>query len=978
MQSTRRIALALALCLTIASFAYVLAPQLAGGDVRAPWAMERPSRVASAEDGAGADARAALVEIVDVLHVDLLEKLAGAIEPRQGDAIVALDGPEAKTLYFHAVGPVGTIDAAQEFAAVGPGPSMDETAPTSPVSKTTLTGPANSNFRKNFLTAYWGGAVHGIVTDVTVTLWAQTAGASSVEVTLFGDGPVGVATPAARLLQPVPAGPPVALTFTFPGVEMRVNTEMVVSVIATGGSATVATLYDSTAHPSAISFTLAPLTPPGPRLDDPAGIAFRAGKTLVANAGSGSIIELDGAAAPIVIASGYYPAGFTRGLGGIATDAAGNAYFAETDTGKVHFLTPGGATGLYADGLGAPTGLAFDAAGDLFVGDAGAKRILKVAPDRTVTTVTTLPRGPFDLAFAPNGTLTVSTFRGGFLYNVDVATGDAYPLASLGPGRTTEGLAYDVDGNLWLGVSTGNVTGALMQLASNLSLSIVNATLGGPIHLAFLPGEAAIAVATQGELSTLGDAVLTFATPAQGLALAAPSLTPTPIADWAGWIHHAGGRTIPSALYPGVLPTGLIRDVGRDPSEPTLGIQSDGDIFTVAASSAESRLRNPVVSGAGEPAVMRSQDDGLTWEIVSPTLVDINDPPATADPFLYVDPATDRVFTYDLTAACAYLSYSDDSGDTWTTNRAACGVPTVDHQSMVAAKPRTVTTTGYPNVLYHCTNWIALSPCGRSLDGGDTWSPAGPAYIGVRDQTTGCTTHGGLMGHLGADLDGRIFAGKSMCGNPYVSISEDDGLTWDVVLLNASAGIRGHDIDFAVDSGNNLYAMWIGADSQPYFVASTDHGASWGPARAVSPTPIRETQMPSIAAGDVGHVVFAFTGTTNDYGYAAQNAAKTAWNGYITVTTDALAADPLFATINPHEFQDPLVRGACARPCGGIWDFLDVRIGPDGRAWTTIVDSCKDACVADRSAPPAKFGTEVLGALATGPRLRGGGALDAL
>lgn len=90
------------------------------------------------------------------------------------------------------------------------------------------------------------------------------------------------------------------------------------------------------------------------------------------------------------------------GPSGIAMDRAGNVYVADTDNHTIRKITPGrvvstlaGAAGVFgaADGQGrtarfnTPRGLAVDAAGFLYVADSGNDRIRRVAPDGTVTTL---------------------------------------------------------------------------------------------------------------------------------------------------------------------------------------------------------------------------------------------------------------------------------------------------------------------------------------------------------------------------------------------------------------------------------------------------------------------------------------------------------------------------------------------------------------------------------------------------------------
>ncbi|MGH2737103.1 MAG: sialidase family protein, partial [Actinomycetota bacterium] len=131
--------------------------------------------------------------------------------------------------------------------------------------------------------------------------------------------------------------------------------------------------------------------------------------------------------------------------------------------------------------------------------------------------------------------------------------------------------------------------------------------------------------------------------------------------------HRAGGRTVRSPRLTRMAPDARLHRTGYASFEPTMGVTRRGTL---------------VLNGmgeTGEPLVIRSDDEGRTWK----TAFDGHG--FTADPYLYVDPDTSRIFANDfLIPTCHLISTSDDEGKSWTTSPpAACG-HNEDHQTVFA------------------------------------------------------------------------------------------------------------------------------------------------------------------------------------------------------------------------------------------------------------------------------------------------------
>jgi hypothetical protein len=377
--------------------------------------------------------------------------------------------------------------------------------------------------------------------------------------------------------------------------------------------------------------------------------------------------------------------------------------------------------------------------------------------------------------------------------------------------------------------------------------------------------------------------------------------------------------------------------IGRKAAEPTIGVTKQGNAFITAADF-------DGLSPATPRTLIYSSSDGDTsWHNVSPLVAGQPTPPTTADPYLYVDPDTGRIFNDDLTAACSFLQWSDDEGKTWQAgNPLACESPVDDHQTIVTGRPVAgLTTTGYPKIVYYCVNKVADVQCARSLDGGRTFLFTGSyPFLGVdtgnSEQGTGLAVCGGLHGHIITDPDGRLFLPKGHCGQGWVAISADGGSTWTDVRVNAMP-VASHQTSIASDTAGNLYYVWFGADDLlPYLAVSRDHGLHWGPAYLIAPPGVAAVNFPSIDAQDPGHIAVSFPGST-----AREASAARPWNYYVEVSTNALARPPVFHSSTVQAPADPVHRGPCLDRCSGMYDFIDVVIAPKTKAlWAAAVDTC--------------------------------------
>ncbi len=179
----------------------------------------------------------------------------------------------------------------------------------------------------------------------------------------------------------------------------------------------------------------------------------------------------------------------------IAIDREGQLYVSSRHDGTVYRVAQNGTMSSYAEGMGVATGIAFDREENLYVGDRSGT-IFKIARDRQIFVYATIEPSvsAYHLAFSPSGDLfvtgpTTSSFDA--VYRID-AHGTVTNFYR-GLGRP-QGLAFDVEGNLYVAASLGGKRGIVkLTPDAKASLEVAGHNLVG---LAFAPGRSAVLATT--------------------------------------------------------------------------------------------------------------------------------------------------------------------------------------------------------------------------------------------------------------------------------------------------------------------------------------------------------------------------------------------------------------------------------------------------------------------------------------------------
>ncbi len=193
---------------------------------------------------------------------------------------------------------------------------------------------------------------------------------------------------------------------------------------------------------------------------------------------------------------------FVRGVmnaSGLAFDRNGTLFVSSRAEGAVYRIAADGTPRPFAEGLGIATGLAFDQAGDLYVGDRSGTifkiRMAGSGPHREQETFVFSTLEPsisaYHLAFDSRDILYVTgptTASSQSIYAID-HDGSARVFYR-GLGRA-QGMAFDVDDNLYVAASLGGERGLVRITPTGVAELIVSGS--NLVGLCFLPrGRAAL------------------------------------------------------------------------------------------------------------------------------------------------------------------------------------------------------------------------------------------------------------------------------------------------------------------------------------------------------------------------------------------------------------------------------------------------------------------------------------------------------
>ncbi len=176
---------------------------------------------------------------------------------------------------------------------------------------------------------------------------------------------------------------------------------------------------------------------------------------------------------------------------GLALDDEEILYVSSRSDGLVYQVSSAGNTSPYVEGMGVATGMVFDSEGNLYVGDRSGT-IFKISRQRQIYVFATLEPSlaAYHLAFGPDDYLYVTGPTTSSFDSIARVSRDGHVERFYrGLGRP-QGMAFDIDGNLYVAASLGGRRG-IVRISPEADAELF---LSGPsiVGLAFTPQKSLI------------------------------------------------------------------------------------------------------------------------------------------------------------------------------------------------------------------------------------------------------------------------------------------------------------------------------------------------------------------------------------------------------------------------------------------------------------------------------------------------------
>ncbi|WP_332304398.1 NHL repeat-containing protein [Rhizobium sp. GR12] len=233
------------------------------------------------------------------------------------------------------------------------------------------------------------------------------------------------------------------------------------------------------------------------------------------------------------------------------------------------------------DGFSSPVGMAFDAAGHLYVAEWGAGRVLRIAPDGTRAVFADGLAGPSGLAIGPDGAIYVASYSRGEIYRFTPEGARSLHVTGL---ATPAGIGFDRTGRLLI---ANRRTNEILSLTDNGRPTPVIDSLQTPVGAVQTPDGGYV-------VSNIGGGVTIVRPDGARVEAGAAFRTPGPdvamTRDGRVFVVDYGGTTVRE-----ILPDGRSRTVADGIKSPVgLVLSPDGASLLTAAWSDGTIYRIPI------------------------------------------------------------------------------------------------------------------------------------------------------------------------------------------------------------------------------------------------------------------------------------------------------------------------------------------------------------------------------------------------